>query len=96
MTTIQAFGTTEKRFTDKEKQEPGPGTYKSERHGKMAANYAVKRIGGQLVKMKKSKKQSASFVSTTNRFIENELNHAAKLDYPGMAKYKSNKWDTIG
>ena len=62
----------------------------------MIANYAVKRIGGQLVKMRKSKKQSASFVSTTSRFIENELNHAAKLDYPGMAKYKSNNWDTIG
>ena len=31
-TTMQAFGTTEKRFGDPSKNAPGPGTYKSERH----------------------------------------------------------------
>ena len=52
---------------------PGPGTYKSERHGRMVANFAVQRIRGQLVKVKKNNKGSASFKSTTGRLIETEL-----------------------
>lgn len=45
-TTTQAFGTTEKRFTTQSMLIPGPGTYRSERHGRMAANFAVQRIRG--------------------------------------------------
>ena len=84
-TTIQAFGTTEKRFGDASKQVPGPGTYKSERHKKLALNFAVQRVRGQLVKVKRGKTESASFKSTTGRQIEKEVTHAAKLNYPGMA-----------
>ena len=51
---------------------------------------------GQLAKVKKTKKVSASFKSTTGRHIQNELNHAAKLNYPGMNAYTgANEWDTI-
>lgn len=76
-TTMQAFGTTEKRFTASTEPSisksmqlaPGPGTYSSERHKRMAANYAVQRIRGQLVRVKKANKASASFKSTTGRHI---------------------------
>ena len=104
-TTVQAFGTTEKRFTastaptisQSMQLAPGPGTYVSERHKRMAANYVVQRVRGQLVKVKKSNKASASFKSTTGRQIEKEVSHAAKLNYPGMMSYHgANEWDTIG
>ena len=65
-TTMQAFGTTERRFVGATSQSvavPGPGTYKSERHQRMAANFAVHRVRGQLVKVKKTSKESASFLS---------------------------------
>jgi len=35
-TTMQAFGVTEKRFVSQSIVAPGPGTYKSERHKRMA------------------------------------------------------------
>ena len=75
---------------------PGPGNYTTERHKRMAANYVVQRVRGQLVKVKKAKHLSASFKSTTGRHIEKEVNHAAKLNYPGMMAYSgANEWDTI-
>lgn len=40
-TTVQAFGSTERRFVSQSMTAPGPGTYKSERHNKMAQNFAV-------------------------------------------------------
>ena len=42
----QAFGTTEKRFNSQAIKVPGPGTYKTERHKKMAQNFVVKRVRG--------------------------------------------------
>ena len=83
-TTAQAFGTTERRFISQSMQAPGPGTYKSERHKKMATSYVVQRVRGQLVKVKKTNKESASFKSGTSRQIESELTAATKLNYPGM------------
>ncbi len=61
----------------------------------MAANFAVQRIRGQLVKVKKNNKGSASFKSTTGRLIETEINQAQKLNYPGMEYYNSNDWNAI-
>ena len=101
---MQTFGTTEKRFTDQTAPTisksmqiaPGPGNYTTERHKRMAANYVVQRVRGQLVKVKKAKQVSASFKSTTGRHIEKEVSHAAKLNYPGMMAYSgANEWDTI-
>ena len=43
-----------------------------------------------MVKVKKTKAESASFKSKTGRQIEKEVTHAAKLNYPGMAAYESN------
>lgn len=40
-TTVQAFGSTERRFISQSMQAPGPGEYRSERHGKMAQKFAV-------------------------------------------------------
>ena len=95
-TTMQAFGTTEKRFADSQMQIPGPGSYSSERHKKMSAKFAVQRVRGQLVKVRKNNKESASFKSATGRLIENEINYAQKINYPGMTKYEANDWQTIG
>ena len=51
--TIQAFGTTEKRMGQMSHSIsyplPGPGSYTSERHRKLAANTVIKRVRGQLV-----------------------------------------------
>ena len=93
---MQAFGTTEKRFVTQSMVVPGPGNYKSERHIRMAQNYAMHRIRGQLVKVKKTNKESASFKSKTGRLIEDEVSHASKLAYPGVQHYTANEWDTIG
>ena len=94
-TTVQAFGSTERRFTSSMPQVPGPGAYKSERHKQLAANYVVRRVNGQLMKSKKAQKASASFQSTTGRHIEKEVSHAAKLNYPGFNQYNANEWDTL-
>ena len=95
-TTVQAFGSTEKRFVAQSMSVPGPGQYKSERHVRAAQNYAMHRVRGQLVKVRKTNKESASFKSKTGRLIENETNHASKLAYPGVQAYQANEWDTIG
>lgn len=82
-TTVQAFGSTEKRFVTQSMLAPGPGTYRSERHLRLAANFATHRIRGQNVKVRKTNKESAAFKSKTGRQIESELDHASKLSYPG-------------
>ena len=61
----------------------------------MATSFAVQRVRGQLVKVRKTNKGSASFKSQTGRQIEREVTAAAKLNYPGMAHYNSNNWDTL-
>ena len=82
-TTVQAFGSTEKRFVSQNRSVPGPGNYKTECHQRMANNFAVHRIRGQNVKVRKTNKESAAFKSKTGRQIQNELEHASKLAYPG-------------
>ena len=62
----------------------------------MSAKFAVQRVRGQLLKVRKNNKESASFKSATGRLIENEMNHAQKINYPGMTKYEANDWSTIG
>jgi len=49
----------------------------------MANNFAVHRVRGQMVKVRKANKESATFKSKTGRLIENEVVHASKLSYPG-------------
>ena len=69
---------------------PGPGTYTSERHKKLATNSVTQRIRGQLIKMKPQAKQNAVFKSQTVRQIQRDLNHAVKLNYPGVNEYPNN------
>ena len=61
----------------------------------MGANFSVQRIRGQLVQVKKKSKGTAVFQSATGRQIEKELNHAEKLNYPGIQHYMANEWDTM-
>jgi len=82
-TTVQAFGTTEKRFPTQSMEIPGPGTYKSENHKRMLSNYSIQRIRGQMIKVRRQNRETAAFKSNTGRHIENEINNAAKHDYPG-------------
>ena len=68
---------------------PGPGTYSSERHRKLATSSVVQRVRGQLIRMRPANaRQSAVFKSQTVRQIQHEVNHAVKLNYPAANQYE--------
>ena len=51
----------------------------------MAEKFAVHRIRGQMVKVKKANKETSTFKSRTGRQIETEVKRATKEAYPSMA-----------